>query len=80
VRLESFEQQIGRLDPSTARNWKVDLAEIVGTYCEWVAAQKKVKLPSAAALEEARTRKIVLRSGQAATGNPYSLVLFFGIG
>jgi len=35
----------------------VDLAEMVGTYCEWVAAQKKVKLPSAAALDEARTSK-----------------------
>jgi hypothetical protein len=29
----------------------VDLAETVGTYCEWVAALKKAKLPSAGALE-----------------------------
>jgi hypothetical protein len=37
----------------------VDLAETVGTYCEWVAAQKKVKLASGsgAALDEARRAK-----------------------
>jgi hypothetical protein len=68
-----FEQRINRLGPSVARNWEVDLAETIGAYCEWVAAQKKLKLPSAAALDEARKRKMVLRSGRAATGNPYSV-------
>lgn len=39
----------------------MDLAETVGTYCELLAAQKKIKEPNAAAFEEARIRKIAVK-------------------
>jgi hypothetical protein len=40
-----------------SRETGVDLAETVGTYCEWVVAQKKVTFPSEAALDEAQRAK-----------------------
>jgi hypothetical protein len=43
----------------------VDLAETVDTYSEWLAAQKKIKAPSATAFEEARIRKMAVNALQA---------------